>query len=144
MTFSGKDCVCQLCSHTLVKSNEPIKIHGPSRKSGVRLSLSPLFRATRCYSMQSIMQYVCDARLACLTNQVYVRSVVGPVMLIRQLRIMQDKPTHHSFISTYMQRIEDVAYSQYIFLYEHIHISHYIVYILQEDELMIPQQSNGD
>lgn len=43
-----------------------------------------------------------------------------------------------------MQRIEDDAYSQYIFLYEHIHISHYIVYILQEDELMIPQQSNGD
>uniref|UniRef100_A0A669EXW9 Actin binding LIM protein family, member 3 n=1 Tax=Oreochromis niloticus TaxID=8128 RepID=A0A669EXW9_ORENI len=33
VTFSGKDCVCQQCSHTLVKSNEPIKIHGPSRKS---------------------------------------------------------------------------------------------------------------
>nr|XP_046178723.1 actin-binding LIM protein 3-like [Oncorhynchus gorbuscha] len=31
--FSGKDCVCQQCSHTLVTSNEPIKIHGPSRKS---------------------------------------------------------------------------------------------------------------
>uniref|UniRef100_A0A4W5N649 LIM zinc-binding domain-containing protein n=1 Tax=Hucho hucho TaxID=62062 RepID=A0A4W5N649_9TELE len=33
VTFSGKDCVCQQCSHTLVTSNEPIKIHGPSRKS---------------------------------------------------------------------------------------------------------------
>uniref|UniRef100_A0A672FEV4 Actin binding LIM protein family, member 3 n=1 Tax=Salarias fasciatus TaxID=181472 RepID=A0A672FEV4_SALFA len=30
VTFSGKDCVCQQCSHTLVKSNEPIKIHGPN------------------------------------------------------------------------------------------------------------------
>ncbi|KAG7241808.1 hypothetical protein INR49_024778 [Caranx melampygus] len=39
VTFSGKDCVCQQCSHTLVKSNEPIKIHGPSRKSSVRLAL---------------------------------------------------------------------------------------------------------
>ncbi|XP_053735260.1 actin-binding LIM protein 3 isoform X1 [Synchiropus splendidus] len=35
VTFSGKDCVCQQCSHTLVKPSEPIKIHGPSRKSGV-------------------------------------------------------------------------------------------------------------
>uniref|UniRef100_A0A1A8FZ64 Actin binding LIM protein family, member 3 n=2 Tax=Nothobranchius korthausae TaxID=1143690 RepID=A0A1A8FZ64_9TELE len=32
--FSGKDCVCQQCSHTLVKSNEPIKIHGPSHCAG--------------------------------------------------------------------------------------------------------------
>lgn len=47
VTFSGKDCVCQQCSRTLVKSNEPIKIHGPSRKSGVRLALSTPFRATR-------------------------------------------------------------------------------------------------
>ncbi|KAM7000905.1 actin-binding LIM protein 3 isoform 1-T1 [Tautogolabrus adspersus] len=30
VTFSGKDCVCQHCSHKLVKPNEPIKIHGPS------------------------------------------------------------------------------------------------------------------
>ncbi|XP_032410911.1 actin-binding LIM protein 3 isoform X8 [Xiphophorus hellerii] len=34
VTFSGKDCVCQQCSHTLVKSNEPIKIHGPSHCAG--------------------------------------------------------------------------------------------------------------
>ncbi|XP_035798776.2 actin-binding LIM protein 3 isoform X8 [Amphiprion ocellaris] len=34
VTFSGKDCVCQQCSHTLVKSNEPIKIHGPSHCTG--------------------------------------------------------------------------------------------------------------
>uniref|UniRef100_A0A8K9V366 Actin binding LIM protein family, member 3 n=1 Tax=Oncorhynchus mykiss TaxID=8022 RepID=A0A8K9V366_ONCMY len=34
VTFSGKDCVCQQCSHTLVTSNEPIKIHGPSHCSG--------------------------------------------------------------------------------------------------------------
>lgn len=32
VTFSGKDCVCQTCSHSLI-SNKPIKIHGPSRKS---------------------------------------------------------------------------------------------------------------
>lgn len=37
VTFSGKDCVCQQCSHTLVKPNEPIKIHGPSRKSRLLL-----------------------------------------------------------------------------------------------------------
>ncbi|KAG7283084.1 hypothetical protein CRUP_033030, partial [Coryphaenoides rupestris] len=37
VTFSGKDCVCQQCSHTLVKSNEPIMIHGPSRKSNAIL-----------------------------------------------------------------------------------------------------------
>uniref|UniRef100_A0AAQ4P981 Actin binding LIM protein family, member 3 n=1 Tax=Gasterosteus aculeatus aculeatus TaxID=481459 RepID=A0AAQ4P981_GASAC len=30
VTFSGKDCVCQQCSRTLVKPNEPIKIHGPN------------------------------------------------------------------------------------------------------------------
>ncbi|KAM9375527.1 actin-binding LIM protein 3 isoform 2-T3 [Pholidichthys leucotaenia] len=34
VTFSGKDCVCQHCSTTLVKSNEPIKIHGPSHCAG--------------------------------------------------------------------------------------------------------------
>ncbi|XP_013886881.1 actin-binding LIM protein 3 isoform X1 [Austrofundulus limnaeus] len=34
VTFSGKDCVCQQCSHKLVKSNEPIKIHGPSHCAG--------------------------------------------------------------------------------------------------------------
>ncbi|XP_054889889.1 actin-binding LIM protein 3 isoform X6 [Poeciliopsis prolifica] len=34
VTFSGKDCVCQQCSHTLVKANEPIKIHGPSHCAG--------------------------------------------------------------------------------------------------------------
>ncbi|KAJ8014881.1 hypothetical protein DPEC_G00020380 [Dallia pectoralis] len=34
VTFSGKSCVCQQCSHTLVSSNEPIKIHGPSRCGG--------------------------------------------------------------------------------------------------------------
>uniref|UniRef100_A0A8C8IWK3 Actin binding LIM protein family, member 3 n=1 Tax=Oncorhynchus tshawytscha TaxID=74940 RepID=A0A8C8IWK3_ONCTS len=34
VTFSGKDCVCQQCSHTLVTSSEPIKIHGPSHCSG--------------------------------------------------------------------------------------------------------------
>ena len=31
VTFSGKDCVCQNCSHSLI-STKPIKIHGPSRK----------------------------------------------------------------------------------------------------------------
>lgn len=41
VTFSGKDCMCQQCSHTLVKSNEPIKIHGPSRKFGACLTLCP-------------------------------------------------------------------------------------------------------
>uniref|UniRef100_A0A8C8E2G3 Actin binding LIM protein family, member 3 n=1 Tax=Oryzias sinensis TaxID=183150 RepID=A0A8C8E2G3_9TELE len=34
VTFSGKDCVCQQCSQTLVKKNEPIKIHGPSHCAG--------------------------------------------------------------------------------------------------------------
>ena len=32
VTFCGKKCVCQQCSHSLV-SNAPVKIHGPSRKS---------------------------------------------------------------------------------------------------------------
>lgn len=32
VTFCGKKCVCQQCSHSLV-SSEPVKIHGPSRKS---------------------------------------------------------------------------------------------------------------
>ncbi|XP_068182268.1 actin-binding LIM protein 3 isoform X9 [Antennarius striatus] len=36
VTFSGKDCVCQQCSHKLVKPNEPIKIHGPSHCAGCR------------------------------------------------------------------------------------------------------------
>ncbi|KAJ4945536.1 hypothetical protein JOQ06_023220 [Pogonophryne albipinna] len=35
VTFSGKDCVCQQCSRTLGKPNEPIKIHGPSRESSI-------------------------------------------------------------------------------------------------------------
>ncbi|KAL3045140.1 hypothetical protein OYC64_013404 [Pagothenia borchgrevinki] len=34
VTFSGKDCVCQQCSRTLGKPNEPIKIHGPSHCAG--------------------------------------------------------------------------------------------------------------
>ncbi|KAL0973818.1 hypothetical protein UPYG_G00211600 [Umbra pygmaea] len=34
VTFSGKACVCQQCSHTLVTCNEPIKIHGPSHCGG--------------------------------------------------------------------------------------------------------------
>ncbi|XP_034037210.1 actin-binding LIM protein 3 [Thalassophryne amazonica] len=34
VTFSGKDCVCHQCSLTLVKSNEPVKIHGPSHCAG--------------------------------------------------------------------------------------------------------------
>lgn len=36
VTFSGKDCVCQNCSHSLI-STKPIKIHGPSRKSAARV-----------------------------------------------------------------------------------------------------------
>ncbi|KAM7418000.1 hypothetical protein PAMA_017574 [Pampus argenteus] len=39
VTFSGKDCVCQQCSHTLVKTNEPIKIHGPSHCAGCRAEI---------------------------------------------------------------------------------------------------------
>lgn len=54
------------------------------------------------------MRCVREAHLANLANQVSVRSVVGPVMLIRQLRIMQHKQTHHSFITVNMQRTEDV------------------------------------
>ncbi|XP_043559753.1 actin-binding LIM protein 3 isoform X6 [Chiloscyllium plagiosum] len=34
VTFSGKDCVCQQCSHTLITASEPIKIHGPSQCAG--------------------------------------------------------------------------------------------------------------
>ncbi|XP_077388185.1 actin-binding LIM protein 3 isoform X5 [Festucalex cinctus] len=34
VTFSGKDCVCQHCSRSLAKPNEPIKIHGPSHCAG--------------------------------------------------------------------------------------------------------------
>lgn len=114
MTFSGKDCVCQQCSHTLVKSNEPIKIHGPSRKSGVRLALSALFRATRLCSAPSLIRCVCEAHLAHLANQLSVRSVVRPVVLIRQLRVMQHKQTHHSFITVNTQRREGGVLSLYI------------------------------
>ncbi|XP_037636751.1 actin-binding LIM protein 3 isoform X10 [Sebastes umbrosus] len=39
VTFSGKDCVCQHCSRTLVKPNEPIKIHGPSHCAGCRAEI---------------------------------------------------------------------------------------------------------
>ncbi|XP_035168287.1 actin-binding LIM protein 3 isoform X15 [Oxyura jamaicensis] len=35
VTFSGKDCVCQNCSHTLI-STKPIKIHGPSHCAGCK------------------------------------------------------------------------------------------------------------
>ncbi|KAM6977446.1 actin-binding LIM protein 3 [Aplochiton taeniatus] len=36
VTFSGKQCVCQQCSHTLVTRNQPIKIHGTSHCAGCR------------------------------------------------------------------------------------------------------------
>ncbi|XP_064181353.1 actin-binding LIM protein 3 isoform X1 [Anguilla rostrata] len=36
VTFSGKDCICQQCSHTLVSTSEPIKIHGPSHCAGCK------------------------------------------------------------------------------------------------------------
>ncbi|XP_066501424.1 actin-binding LIM protein 3-like [Hoplias malabaricus] len=36
VTFCGKKCVCQQCSHTLVSSNEPVKIHGPSYCAGCK------------------------------------------------------------------------------------------------------------
>ncbi|XP_072768452.1 actin-binding LIM protein 3 isoform X1 [Nerophis lumbriciformis] len=39
VTFSGKDCVCQQCSHSLTKPNEPIKIHGPSHCAGCRAEI---------------------------------------------------------------------------------------------------------
>ncbi|XP_065411009.1 actin-binding LIM protein 3 isoform X2 [Chrysemys picta bellii] len=35
VTFSGKDCVCQACSHSLI-SSKPIKIHGPSHCAGCK------------------------------------------------------------------------------------------------------------
>ncbi|XP_052540745.1 actin-binding LIM protein 3 isoform X9 [Tympanuchus pallidicinctus] len=35
VTFSGKDCVCQNCSHSLI-STKPIKIHGPSHCAGCK------------------------------------------------------------------------------------------------------------
>ncbi|XP_048175852.1 actin-binding LIM protein 3 isoform X1 [Corvus hawaiiensis] len=35
VTFSGKDCVCQNCSHSLL-STKPIKIHGPSHCAGCK------------------------------------------------------------------------------------------------------------
>ncbi|KAE8614683.1 hypothetical protein XENTR_v10008262 [Xenopus tropicalis] len=35
VTFRGKDCVCQNCSHSLV-SDKPIKIHGPSHCAGCK------------------------------------------------------------------------------------------------------------
>ncbi|XP_051536545.1 actin-binding LIM protein 3-like [Myxocyprinus asiaticus] len=36
VTFCGKKCVCQQCSHTLGNSNEPVKIHGPSHCAGCK------------------------------------------------------------------------------------------------------------
>ncbi|XP_063059865.1 actin-binding LIM protein 3-like [Engraulis encrasicolus] len=36
VTFCGKKCVCQQCSHALVSTNEPVKIHGPSQCAGCR------------------------------------------------------------------------------------------------------------
>ncbi|XP_072518628.1 actin-binding LIM protein 3-like isoform X3 [Salminus brasiliensis] len=36
VTFCGKKCVCQQCSHTLISSNEPVKIHGPSHCAGCK------------------------------------------------------------------------------------------------------------
>ncbi|XP_051913796.1 actin-binding LIM protein 3 isoform X4 [Hippocampus zosterae] len=39
VTFSGKDCVCQHCSGSLAKPNEPIKIHGPSHCAGCRAEI---------------------------------------------------------------------------------------------------------
>ncbi|MCJ8740534.1 hypothetical protein PDJAM_G00060060 [Pangasius djambal] len=36
VTFCGKKCVCQQCSHTLVSSSEPIKVHGPSHCAGCK------------------------------------------------------------------------------------------------------------
>ncbi|KAG7484606.1 hypothetical protein MATL_G00051650 [Megalops atlanticus] len=36
VTFNGKQCVCQQCSHTLVNANEPVKIHGPSQCAGCK------------------------------------------------------------------------------------------------------------
>ncbi|XP_057706044.1 actin-binding LIM protein 3 isoform X3 [Corythoichthys intestinalis] len=39
VTFSGKDCVCQQCSLSLAKPNEPIKIHGPSHCAGCRAEI---------------------------------------------------------------------------------------------------------
>ncbi|XP_041122625.1 actin-binding LIM protein 3-like isoform X4 [Polyodon spathula] len=36
VTFSGKGCVCQQCSHVLPSSNEPVKIHGPSHCAGCK------------------------------------------------------------------------------------------------------------
>ncbi|XP_078509115.1 actin-binding LIM protein 3 isoform X2 [Lissotriton helveticus] len=35
VTFSGKDCVCQSCSHSL-STGKPIKIHGPSHCAGCK------------------------------------------------------------------------------------------------------------
>lgn len=95
VTFSGKDCVCQQCSHTLVKSNEPIKIHGPSRKSSAHPALSVLFRATRRYGALKLMRHVHEAYFAHLANRVSVKSAEWPAALICQLRIMQHKQTHN-------------------------------------------------
>ncbi|XP_061690633.1 actin-binding LIM protein 3 isoform X2 [Syngnathoides biaculeatus] len=39
VTFSGKECVCQQCSRSLAKPNEPIKIHGPSHCAGCRAEI---------------------------------------------------------------------------------------------------------
>lgn len=100
VTFSGKDCVCQQCSRTLVKPNEPIKIHGPSRKSGVCLALSVLFRATSRYSVLSLMRCVHEAHLAHLANQVSVKSVVRPVALIASWELCNtNRHIIHSLLS---------------------------------------------
>lgn len=82
VTFSGKDCMCQQCSHTLVKSNEPIKIHGPSRKFGACLTPSISFKATRRVCQEP---FVGPSEEVHLVNQVPVRSVVWPVRLIFQI-----------------------------------------------------------
>ncbi|KAJ8408861.1 hypothetical protein AAFF_G00246790 [Aldrovandia affinis] len=36
VTFNGKQCVCQQCSHTLASTSEPIKVHGPSQCGGCK------------------------------------------------------------------------------------------------------------
>lgn len=79
VTFSGKDCMCQQCSHTLVKSNEPIKIHGPSRKFGACLTLSICVKATGWVCQRP---FVSCTKVVHLCNQVSVRSVVGPVSCV--------------------------------------------------------------
>ncbi|KAJ8348130.1 hypothetical protein SKAU_G00267190 [Synaphobranchus kaupii] len=36
VTFNGKQCVCQQCSHTLASTREPVKVHGPSQCAGCK------------------------------------------------------------------------------------------------------------